>query len=344
MKCDGVQKFPDARLLGEIDQIYRNYRLYHQSDGREQVVLDAQGKQPRDRSAVIIENLLSSMEWSAQGEMLDVGCGNGDMLKAYSSAMPGWKLWGHDINSPNQSLVEEVSSLEALLTGELADIGQTFDLITMVHSLEHFTAPVEALTTLRTKLKPQARLFIQVADYALHIFELCIADHILHFSEHTLTRLLQRCGYEVLSITPSWYPKELSIVAVPAQAIQLHDDETENYETAAKDSLVQKVSWLEAIIRDVQLEAARRPAGLFGIFGTSIAATWVYAAVGDDIAFFVDEDATRHGKNYHGKPVLMPDDVPSDATVYLCLTPNTARSIFNRLQTQINLLLPPEID
>jgi len=47
----------------------------------------------------------------------------------------------------------------------------------------------------------------------------------------------------------------------------------------------------------------------FGIFGTSVAAMWLFGQLGDAVSFFVDEDTSRQGTELYGKPVFHPKDV-----------------------------------
>ena len=48
------------------------------------------------------------------------------------------------------------------------------------------------------------------------------------------------------------------------------------------------------------------------------------------IAFFVDEDEARIGRDYFGIPIIAPSQVPLGATVFVCLEPNLAQAIAAR--------------
>ena len=86
-------------------------------------------------------------------------------------------------------------------------------------------------------------------------------------------------------------------------------------------------------------ESAR---GRFGIFGTSVAATWLAGGVANAAQFFVDEDAARQGRTHLGRPILKPDQLPRGAKVYLAFAPETAEAIRRRLsQPNITFLTPP---
>ena len=56
--------------------------------------------------------------------------------------------------------------------------------------------------------------------------------------------------------------------------------------------------------------------GEFGIFGTSVAATWLASGLGDAVKFLVDEDPVRDGRLHLGRPIPRPEQVPPTAVMY----------------------------
>jgi len=70
----------------------------------------------------------------------------------------------------------------------------------------------------------------------------------------------------------------------------------------------------------------------FGIFGTSIAATWLTAELGNAPSFFVDEDVNRIGHLHLGAPIVSPAHVPAGSTVFVAQPTPIARLIADRLQ------------
>ena len=70
---------------------------------------------------------------------------------------------------------------------------------------------------------------------------------------------------------------------------------------------------------------------VFGIFGTSIAATWLAGSLDDKVSFFVDEDPSCQGREHLGRPVFAPHQVPHGAQVFLALVPKIAANVATRL-------------
>lgn len=78
-----------------------------------------------------------------------------------------------------------------------------------------------------------------------------------------------------------------------------------------------------------------------GLFGTSIAGTWLATEAEDAVAFFVDEDMSRRGRPHLGKPVYAPTEAPSGSQVFLGLPPELAAAIRKRLANlDLNLIMP----
>src|SRR5688572_29194352 len=92
LACGATQKFADQTWLKETREIYENYELYQLSEGAEQIIY-VNGT-ARARSRLLLDFLLRSWSLPATGKLIDIGCGNGAALANFSSALPGWKLYG----------------------------------------------------------------------------------------------------------------------------------------------------------------------------------------------------------------------------------------------------------
>lgn len=68
----------------------------------------------------------------------------------------------------------------------------------------------------------------------------------------------------------------------------------------------------------------------FGLFGSSIAATWTAANLSRLPNFFVDEDPARVGRAHMERPILHPSKVPADSDVFVALPPASCESVRTR--------------
>lgn len=338
--CGAAQKPTDARWQSEIETIYAGYSPYFQSSGVEQAVFDPTLGAPRRRSDVILDRLAAAHSIGDEGRMIDVGCGNGVMLSAFAAFRDGWTLYGHELSDLHIDKLRAIPGFEQLYTGDLTALPGGFDLVTMIHALEHFPDPLDGLAKLKDKLDPRGCLFIEIPNGAATPFDLMIADHVSHFTRHDLARLVGRAGMGAKVIADDWVTKELSVVATASGPIV--DLPPAGDPAMARARVQGQLDWIGAVIAGAR--EAIRGTGRFGLFGTSVAAMWLYGQIGDDVDFFVDEDPSREGTTLFDRPVYTPQQVPDGSTVYLALIPPVAKAVADRLgRPGAEFRAPPEV-
>jgi len=337
--CAAMQKIPDEHWFAEIKEIYRKYDIYHQSGGVEQSVFDPMTGQARRRSVMLAQRLTGALNLTASGRLLDFGCGNGAMLAAFSEVRPQWSLFGLELDDRNLARHKQIPGFCGLYTGAPQEVPGHFDLITLSHSLEHTPAPHTVLRCLRERLATGGRLFVQVPNGGQNPFDLVVADHLCHFTAETLMHLVARSGFEVELVETDWVTKEISLLASPAAAPSAGQTRAER--PLAVDRVRDRVRWLHAVVEGAGRAAAT---GRFGLFGTSISATWLFGQLADDVEFFVDEDPARAGRHHMQRPIWRPDEAPTNAAVYLALVPAVAQTVRDRLRgLPLRFHVPPAL-
>jgi cyclopropane fatty-acyl-phospholipid synthase-like methyltransferase len=335
--CGAAQALPDEKWYAEIDEIYSKYDVYHQSGGIEQHVFDRLGGGMRRRSDVLFERIEELADAPRSGRLLDVGCGNGVTLRAFSKREK-WRLYGLDIHDRNQALLSALPGFDTLYTCPPRDVPNCFDLITLIHALEHFPDPCAFLMELRSKLGRNGMLFIQVPNAEANPFDYVVADHLAHFSPYDLAILLRRAGFGKIEIFTDWIMKEISLVARGKSSDQALEESHTSHSSLAR--VAPQVNWLRSVIENAKHAAATNAS--FGLFGSSIAATWLWSAVSDRVQFFVEEDPSRIGRRHLGCPILSPEQAPSESVVFMALAAPLAASIKLRLQHLPFRLCTPE--
>jgi SAM-dependent methyltransferase len=239
--------------------------------------------------------------------------------------MPEWSLVGSELNDKYRTIIESIEGVEALHTCAPEEIPGTFNLIVVMHALEHIPHPRDILAQLREKLEPDGRLLVEVPDHLRNPFDLMIADHSTHFTAATLGTLIRSVGFDLDSVATDWMPKELTLLARPGAAGPGFAPRP----PSPAGSAVRTLAWLRSVITESRrIESL----GNFGVFGTSIAATWLDAELANAPAFFVDEDPSRIGKSHLGRPILHPREVPGDSQVFLALPVPLAEAVKTRLE------------
>jgi len=338
--CGAVQKYPDKNWLSDIDLIYSQYSAYFQADGDEQIILDSRTGAIRRRSDVILERMTESIDLPANGKALDIGCGSGVTLSALNKVLPGWELYGQDLDKRNEQRLETNPGFVELFECTPENIPGQYDLITLIHSLEHFPSPSGLLKTILTKLSPGGILLVEVCNTMQNPYDLLIADHLTHFSDSSLKLIAENSGFVVDVVETDWVSKELSMIAINSEhSLKVKKNilsDSENIVAFVHD----QISWLLAMKHAAEL--ASNTSDRFGIFGTSICATWLAGVLGDRVSFFVDEDPSRQGKEYMGKRIEAPQQIDANSKVYMALIPEIADKISARIgDLPMELVLPP---
>ena len=155
------------------------------------------------------ERRLAEIErYSAPGKILDIGSQFGFFLECARGR--GWESYGVETARFSAEHARREFGLD-IFNGELAKANfpdDYFRVVTMWHLLEHVPEPLALLKEVRRVLEKdeligietpnlESRRFKKLRDNWEHIRP---HDHLYYFTEDTLTKLLNRAGFEVVSI------------------------------------------------------------------------------------------------------------------------------------------------
>ena len=152
--CGTKQKIPDNAFKQEISKIYDNYEIYHQSEGAEQPIFDLASGNAAPRSKKLMASLTEMLSLPQTGRILDFGCGTGVAMRNFAKLRPAWELSGAELSASSLPFLRRINGFKTLYTCEATEIPETFDIITLIHSLEHVLEPVQTLSSLRDRLNP----------------------------------------------------------------------------------------------------------------------------------------------------------------------------------------------
>jgi 2-polyprenyl-3-methyl-5-hydroxy-6-metoxy-1,4-benzoquinol methylase len=333
-----VQKPVDAVWLQEAERIYAGYEIYAQSGGSEQAVFNRVGV-GQCRSASILSSMADAGLLAEQGRLLDIGCGAGGLLCSMHVLRPDWQLSGTEWSSKHKRQIESLPNTHFFEFQDPVAVPGQFDLITMVHVFEHVPDPVRLLRRLVRKMLPGGRLLIQVPNWRQNPFDLVVADHCAHFTPDVLAGLVVRAGWRVLLLETHWVSKEISLVAEPcldgtSGVSPDVDPVRERIDAEAA------VDWLR---RTVVLAREGVTRGPLALFGTSIAANWLFQELDGQVQCFVDEDRRLTGCQHLGREILHPRKLQGGMTLFMALPSVLSRPIMDRLyRPDLTFLTPPK--
>ncbi|PWU20656.1 MAG: hypothetical protein C5B49_03940 [Bdellovibrio sp.] len=135
-----------------------------------------------------------------EGQVLDVGCGDGSFLRALPTT---YQKFGFEPSNPGQASLHRAGIQTVDIFSETK---RQFDLITMWHSLEHISNPKQTVGKLKGLLRDGGRLFIsvpyrrslQACVFAGRWFHLDPTRHLIHFDKGSLRALLTGSGFEIV--------------------------------------------------------------------------------------------------------------------------------------------------
>jgi 2-polyprenyl-3-methyl-5-hydroxy-6-metoxy-1,4-benzoquinol methylase len=160
-----------------------------------------------------------------QGRFLDVGCGYGYLLTNMMNH--GWMAFGSELSELAVKHVNKKYGKECVFYGDLPDIPfekHTFDAINMTNVLEHVPYPTKTLLRCKELLNKEGLLYIRVPNMdfsfpfdkiykimnffgikfsSYSIISMTPPSHLNGFNSRTITKMLEKTGYEVLEIKPS---------------------------------------------------------------------------------------------------------------------------------------------
>jgi SAM-dependent methyltransferase len=314
--CGSVIKPPDETWLEEIAQIYSGYTIYHQAQGQEQPVIIPETGELTSRSNCILRRLAGVVRLADRGRLLDVGCGNGSFLRSFLGLHPNWTGVGTEYDDKYRTEVESIAGVEGLHCGPLEDLSGRFQALSMIQVLEHMPHPDRFFRTILPKLNNESLVIIALPDHQLNAFDLVVADHCSHFTEASLQRYLCGRGLRPELISSHWIPKERVALCYPGPCSEVAEPDL----MATRQGVHKAIEFMSSLIDSAR---ALRNQGTLGIFGTSIAGTWLHAALQGDFDFWVEEDPSRLGRPYLGKPVYRPSEAPC-GQVLLAVAPTLA--------------------
>lgn len=186
-----------ASLFENVDVCFtcglgRTKRSWAAAEQRDYLTSDKSGVK-LSRSRQIFRAFISRLK---PGSILDIGCSDGVLLDIAFAAK--WCVLGID---------PQPESSTRIIRGDFLNhqFSQQFDLLTLVHSLEHMDDPRATLLRCRSLIKPDGRLLIVVPNFGglwsrlegQHWKWLNPEDHRFHYTREALALLLSQSNFRI---------------------------------------------------------------------------------------------------------------------------------------------------
>ncbi|HVK03347.1 MAG TPA: class I SAM-dependent methyltransferase [Armatimonadaceae bacterium] len=203
------------------DDMARYYApaTYARAEGADSEV----GKRLDAYSARLADKVRSVSNARNPGRALDVGCGDGRFLAALRAR--GWEVAGTETDPVAAELARGrtgATIYEDTLDALPGDAGP-FDLVSLVHVLEHVPDPRATLADCLRLLHPGGKLLLalpnaasaEAALFGSAWYHLDLPRHLWGFTPRSLTRLLEETGFRVRDVayTPFLFAPQSAINA-----------------------------------------------------------------------------------------------------------------------------------
>ena len=168
--------------------VYRNVLNHTEFDKETTADWEEFEKNPKKLSFDIINSL--NLKYHS---VCDIGAGNGFNLKLFELA--GKDALGYE---PSEFLYNFAKKKDLnVINGFVDDVKGEYDLVTMIHVLEHLINPINVLKKIRKHIKKY--LFIEVPA-SINKFQSIQYAHNYYFSLNTLSHIVTNCGFKRIYI------------------------------------------------------------------------------------------------------------------------------------------------
>jgi 2-polyprenyl-3-methyl-5-hydroxy-6-metoxy-1,4-benzoquinol methylase len=227
--CGLVYQSPRMSTAERQSFYEAQYRLLYQGqEGPDSKDLAVQAKRAQVTLGIAKQHIYSC------ARVLDIGCSSGILLQRFRQHYQaqvtgiepgtGYRLYAQSFGLEVYPTLEELERHNP----------SPFNLVSMMHVLEHLPQPAEYLQNLRVKyLASDGWLLLEVPNlYAHDCFEVA---HLVSYSPHTLTQVVQKAGYRVIQLRAHGKPRSQLI---PLYLILLARPDNNSQHTLKPDQLV----------------------------------------------------------------------------------------------------------
>ena len=158
-------------------------------------------------------------------EIVDIGAGQGDFLRLLCKLGDNHG-WGFDTaHVPNEADQEDNRLTFVQDFDWRKYLDHTPDMIVTRHVLEHIEQPLKFMENIRNGLEASKRtlVFFEVPNMAYTLRERAIWDiiyeHCGYYTPHSLAKLFQRTGFNVLTTDETYAGQFLTIEALPSEGV-----------------------------------------------------------------------------------------------------------------------------
>jgi SAM-dependent methyltransferase len=202
-----------------------------------------------------------------------------------------------------------------------------FDIVVSNFDLAHSVEPLADCIMMRRALRPGGAISISVPDPFRNTGDILVANHVNHFTRHSLTTLLRRAGLKSIDVRVDLHPNRLVAFAVNrSEDVDLVDPP--GADAAAFVHMGHR--WTAAVQRLREFESALIHANRIAIYGAGFYGAFALSVLErpERVVLFLDGDLRRQGTCYLDRPIRAPQEVDGQFEALIVgLDPRVARDV-----------------
>ena len=329
--CGHTQTAP----LPALEKFYaEDYHILTASEEEDQLYAVREG-QKIFRSEHQVSTLLAKLDLPPNAQVLDYGCGKASTLKSLCGRRDDIAPHVFDVGEQYRDFWNAFVTAENQAVNEVpAEWAGRFDAVISFFALEHVAAPREFVAEAYRLLREGGTFYFLVPNVFANTADLVVADHVNHFSEISLQRLLSDAGFSVREIDGTAHNSAWVVVAEKSDSDGIAP--TTNSVTDAINEMAEY--WNEFGNRVRAFENASN--GEAVIYGSGFYGTFIHACLArpEVVNCFLDQNPHRQRQALLEKPILAPEKLPETARrLYVGLNPRIAREELSAVDWQREL-------
>jgi len=310
----------------DLEDHYTNaYQLNTTDSGEEHIFFIPTGPIPRSQ---LIHDWIVKIKPIFSGRTLEVGCGQGSLLRRLVETFPDADFSGIDLSAAAVWRAQQQGL--HVTTGCSTDIEGQYDTIVAFGVLEHVPSPTLFLEEIAKALKGSGEVIIGQPMQDVPSYDLFFVDHLHHFTTQHVQAFGKKVGLEQLAMLAGYqFVSNFSL-----HRFQKTSAEEKAFPFLETQSIASVKRYVE-FFAEVNIFLKQHPE--IAVFGTGEVFSLLYAYTDLPKAAIIcglDDNRDRQIRNHWPFPVISPDEARnhSISDVLLCVNPRYNEMVCKRLK------------
>ena len=317
--CGHTQTAP----LPALGKFYaEDYHIFTASEEEDQLYAVRDG-QKIFRTEHQLATLLTKLDLPPHAQVLDYGCGKAATLKALRGHRDDVVPHVFDVGKQYRDFWNAFVPVENQAVNEVpAEWVGRLDAVISFFALEHVASPKAFVAEAHCLLRAGGTFYFLVPNLFANSADLVVADHVNHFSECSLHRLLSDAGFAVREIDGTAHNSAWVVDAEKCDTDGMAP--TTNLVAGSVNTIADYWREFGDRVRDFE----KSNDGKTAIYGSGFYGTFIHASLErpEMVACFLDQNPHRQQQTLLKKSIFAPEALPETVRrLYVGLNPRVAR-------------------